>query len=65
MHKAARNRKETNQPLSLRIGDKLRKELREAKETTGLSESDLARLAMERGLPLLIARLAQPDEVPA
>lgn len=48
-----------NKPLSLRLGEKLNVELAEAEEETGLSKSDLARLAIQRGLKILREQLKQ------
>lgn len=58
----AKKKDPTSKPTSLRLGEDLDKALDEAARSTGLSKSDLARLAIERGLPVLRRQLTQPVE---
>lgn len=47
-------------PISLRLSPELEDEFAKASAELGLSKSDIARLAIERGLKVLIAQLKQP-----
>lgn len=49
-------------PISLRLSDELESELAAAVVETGLSKSDLARLAIERGLKIVRRQLETPVE---
>ncbi|GAA5139252.1 hypothetical protein GCM10023213_19650 [Prosthecobacter algae] len=44
-------------PMSLRISNELSEDIETASVETGLSKSDIARLALERGLKILRAQL--------
>lgn len=45
-------------PLSIRLSDELDAKLRAAVEATGLKRSDVARMSLEKGLPLFVAQMA-------
>lgn len=60
MPKAKAPHVKTNEPLTIRLGDELSKDLAEAVSTTKLSRSDVARLAIERGLKIVVAQLTSP-----
>lgn len=55
------NATQKTQPVSIRLNVSLDEQLRVAKEKTGLSQADLLRLAAERGLPLVLKRLAKQE----
>lgn len=46
-----------NPALSFRISDELNEALFQAEKKVGLKRSDVARKAIERGLPILVAQL--------
>lgn len=60
MPKKTHHPKDSNLPLSLRLDPELSKKVAEASEKTKLSRSDVARLAMDRGLKILVDQLTQP-----
>lgn len=47
-------------PKSIRLTEELDEEVRRTAAETGLSEQDVIRLALRRGLPLLMEALAVP-----
>lgn len=46
-------------PLSIRISDELDGQINAAVKKTGLKRSDVARKGLERGIPVLLAQLAE------
>lgn len=52
-------------PKGVRLPEKLQEKIREAAEATSLSESAVMRLAMERGLDIVLEKLGQPTPAEA
>lgn len=46
-------------PLSIRISEELDGQINDAVKKTGLKRSDVARKGLERGIPVLLAQLAE------
>jgi predicted DNA-binding protein len=57
MSDKASDEKRLGRPLSLRLSPELEEEVAKAETELGLSRSDIARLAIERGLKILKTQL--------